>query len=79
MKPVRETILRLLSGVAPDADLEGLDPTENLRQALDIDSYDFLQLLMKLHGELGVDIPESDYGKLASLQDLESYLTARIA
>lgn len=79
MKPVRETILNLLSAVAPDADLEGLDPTENLRQALDIDSYDFLQLLVKLHAELGVDIPESDYGKLASLQDLESYLTARIA
>lgn len=75
MSHVREIILRHLSELAPDADLERLAPTANLRQTLDIDSYDFLRLLMALNGELGVEIPEADYGRLRTLADLESYLS----
>ncbi|MEW6284038.1 MAG: phosphopantetheine-binding protein [Candidatus Eremiobacterota bacterium] len=75
---VHETIARVLAEIAPDVDLDQVSPDEDVRQALDIDSYDFLNLLVKLHQELGVDIPESDYGKLGSLNDLERYLTARV-
>lgn len=72
---IREKILELLGEIAPEADLSQVSPDENLRELLDIDSYDFLNLLLKLHQELGVDIPESDYGKLDSLNDLERYLS----
>jgi acyl carrier protein len=48
-----------------------------MREALDIDSFDFLNFLIGLDDELGVEIPEADYGKLVSLNDLLDYLGAR--
>lgn len=53
-------------------------PGENLRETLDIDSFDFLQLLIGLHDSLGVEIPESDYGKLTTLEAIVSYLSQRL-
>ncbi|MEE4252908.1 MAG: phosphopantetheine-binding protein [Desulfuromusa sp.] len=75
---IRETIIRGLSLIAPEADFEELLPTENIREELDIDSFDFLNFLIGLNEELGVDIPEDDYEKLVSLDDLIKYLSARI-
>ncbi|MDX2479410.1 MAG: phosphopantetheine-binding protein [Desulfuromusa sp.] len=75
---IRATIIAGLSQIAPEADFEELSPTENIREELDIDSFDFLNFLIGLNDELGVDIPESDYEKLISLTDLISYLSARL-
>lgn len=75
---IRETIIRGLSLIAPETDFEELLPTENIREELDIDSFDFLNFLIGLNEELGVDIPEDDYEKLVSLDDLIKYLSARI-
>jgi acyl carrier protein len=74
---IRAAILRGLSKIAPEADLDTLAPTENVRDALDIDSFDFLNFLIGLHEELGVEIPEADYGKLSTIADMTSYLAAR--
>ncbi len=68
-----------MAGIAPEADLDALNPTLNLREALDIDSFDFLNFLIGLDSELGVAIPEADYGQLISLNDLIAYLAARLA
>jgi acyl carrier protein len=75
---IKETIFRILAGIAPEADLEELSPDENLRQALDIDSYDALKFIIGLNEELGVDIPESDYGQLNTLTAIIRYLLARV-
>ena len=64
----------MLRTIAPDVDPRGVGPDENLREALEIDSFDFLNLLIGLHKKLGVEIPESDYGKLNSLAGLTRYL-----
>ena len=53
-------------------------PGENLREALDVDSFDFLNLLIGLHETLGVEIPEADYGRLTTLNSLVSYLSQRL-
>ena len=75
---IRETIIAGLSQIAPEADFEELSPTENIREELDIDSFDFLNFLIGLDDKLGVEIPESDYEKLISLNDLISYLMQRL-
>lgn len=75
---IKETIFRLLKRIAPEADFSNLAPTEDIRAALDIDSFDFLQFLIGLNEEVGVEVPEADYGKLISLQDLVSYLSVRM-
>jgi acyl carrier protein len=63
---------------SPEADLAGLVPGENLRESLDIDSFDFLNFLIGLHETLGVEIPEADYERLISLEDILRYLSARL-
>ncbi len=75
---IRATIVTGLSQIAPEANFEELLPTENIREELDIDSFDFLNFLIGLDEQLGVDIPESDYEKLISLNDLIGYLQERI-
>ncbi|MCB9076194.1 MAG: acyl carrier protein [Anaerolineaceae bacterium] len=72
------TIFRLLGQIAPEADFETLDLKADVREALDIDSFDFLNFLIALNEVYGVDIPETDYGKLVSVEDIVQYLQTRI-
>lgn len=71
---VRETALAVLGRIAPEADLDHLDPTGSIQEELDLDSFDFLQFIEGLHEELGVEIPERDYPKVASLDGCVRYL-----
>jgi acyl carrier protein len=73
---IREVVIAALERIAPDADLSSLPPTESIREVLEIDSYDFLRFLIALNKQLGVEIPEADYGKLQTLADLTAYLRA---
>lgn len=70
----RTLIIDLLGGIAPEADFDMLADDEDLREALDIDSMDFLNFVTALHEATGVEIPEEDYAKLATLGDIVSYL-----
>ena len=73
---IQRTVLRLLGEVAPEADLTQLKPTVSFRDQLDIDSMDFLNFVIALHAALQVDIPETDYPKIATLQGCVEYLAA---
>lgn len=75
---IRKTIADTLARIAPEADLDEIDPEQNMREELDIDSYDFLNLLIGLKDKLDVEVPEEDYEKLISLNDLLRYLKARV-
>ena len=61
MSEIRTAILQSIARVAPDADLDDLDPGADLRDALDIDSMDFLGVLVGINERLGVEVPEADY------------------
>jgi acyl carrier protein len=74
---IRAAIVEELSNIAPEADLATVDPAADLREALDIDSMDFLNFVIALHRRLGVDIPEIDYPKLVTLKGATAYLTAK--
>jgi acyl carrier protein len=75
---IKDTIIEILQTIAPEADYEGLNPDAKLQETLDIDSFDFLNLLIGLDEAVGVSVPESDYGQLVSLNNLIDYLAARI-
>ncbi len=71
---LRNTVLRLLGTIAPEADLARLKPNVSFRDQLDIDSMDFLNFVIALHKELWVEIPEKDYPKLSTLDGCIGYL-----
>jgi acyl carrier protein len=76
---IRQAIFDSLRQIAPEADPQTIRPDENLREALDIDSFDFLNLLIGLHERLGVQIPEGDYSQLTTLSALVQYLSLKLA
>ena len=75
---LKQIILNGLAQVAPGADVEDLDPDDNVREALDIDSFDHLNFLIALNEKLGVDIPEKDYGKLNTVNEILQYLMLKV-
>jgi acyl carrier protein len=75
---IRDRVLQELVTIAPEADPAAIAPTVPLRDQLDIDSFDFLNLVIALNRSLGVEIPESDYGQLVTLNGAVAYLAARL-
>lgn len=73
---IQAAVLRALSGVAPEADLEHLQPNVAFRDQLDIDSMDFLNFVIALHKDLGVEILERDYPKLFTLRGCVEFLAS---
>ena len=71
---LREAVLRVLAELAPEVDVHALKPAVRLRDQLDLDSMDFLNFLIGIDEQLGVDIPESDYARLATLDSIYAYL-----
>lgn len=69
-----DAIWAVLHRIAPEADSTGVDPDIDFREQLDIDSIDFLNVLVGLHQRLGIDFPESDYGRLTTLNGLADYV-----
>jgi acyl carrier protein len=74
---IKRAIFDGLRKIAPEREPEALAPDANVRKALDIDSYDFLTFLIGLSEKLGIEVPESDYGKVRTLNEMLSYLSAR--
>lgn len=74
---IRAKVLQILSGIAPEADLERLKPDVRFRDQLDIDSMDFLNFVIALHDKLHVEIPESDYPKMTTLNACVNYVAGR--
>lgn len=70
----RSLVLRLVGDIAPEADLGALRPDASLRDQLDIDSFDFLTFVTRLHESTGINVPESDYASVNSLNGCVAYL-----
>jgi acyl carrier protein len=75
---IRTVLQEELGNIAPEMDLQKLDPAADLREALDIDSMDFLNFVIALHHRLGVDIPELDYPKFVTLDGAATYLKNKL-
>jgi acyl carrier protein len=73
---IRALAADVLGGIAPEADLSSVGDDEDLREALDLDSMDFLNFIVGLSQRSGRSIPEADYPKLFTLRGLVAYLAA---
>lgn len=73
---LHDIVVGALTKVAPDIDPAGIDPGTDLAEQLDIDSMDFLNVVVIVHEQTGIEIPERDYSKLSTLDDAVAYLLA---
>ena len=71
---IREAVLDILSGIAPDEDLSQLKDDVPFREQLELDSMDFLDIVMELRKRYRVQIPEDDYMELRSMDSTVAYL-----
>lgn len=76
---IRTRVIGVIKSVAPELEEGGLRADRPLRDQIDLDSMDWLNVLVALHEKLRVDIPEADYGKLVTLDDLVGYLREKLA
>jgi acyl carrier protein len=76
---LHETVLRVLGEVAPEVDLTSVDPAEDLRDQLDLDSMDILNLAIGLFQATGIEVPERDYGRIVTVDGCVGYLTQAMA
>ena len=76
---VRKVVQEELSNIAPEIDFAAVDPAADLREAIDIDSMDFLNFITAIHHRLGVEIPEVDYPKLVTLDGAVAYIKSKLA
>ncbi len=75
---VRKVVIDIISDIAPDEDLTNLKDDLSLREQLELDSMDFLDIVMELRKRHKVEVPAEDYSKLASLASCMSYLTPKM-
>lgn len=75
---LRAAVFEVLCRVAPEIAPDELAPARPLRDQVDLDSMDWLNFLVGLHQRLGVEIPEADYRKLVTLDDVVAYLRTRM-
>jgi acyl carrier protein len=71
---IREAVLDILSDIAPDDDLSGLKDDVAFREQLELDSMDFLDIVMELRKRYRVQVPEEDYQQLRSMESTVAYL-----
>lgn len=76
---IREEIIDILEDIAPDEDLSGLDDAVAFREQLELDSMDFLDIVMELRKRHRVQIPEEEYTELASMQSTVTYLEPKMS
>ena len=75
---IKNVILEIIRDIDDEADLENLDPGDALRDQLDLDSMDFLDIVMELRKRYQIQIPEADYPQLATLDSCVNYLLPRL-
>ncbi|PTY04735.1 acyl carrier protein [Opitutaceae bacterium EW11] len=74
---VKQAVIDIISDIAPDEDLSNLKPDVRLRDQLQLDSMDFLDIVMELRKRHGIEVPEADYMQLATLDSSAEYLTPK--
>ena len=78
MAQIQTALLSVLSNLAPEKDLSQYATNTSIQEALDIDSFDYLNFLIELESLYGVAVPEADYDQLVTLDDVVDYLLDRL-
>lgn len=75
---IEDVLKESLASIVPGADLDAIDPAADLRDEIELDSMDLLNLVIALHRRLGVDIPEVDVPRLVTLDGATAYLWSKL-
>ncbi len=75
---IRDTVVGIINEILPDGDCSGVDPDKKLREQLELDSMDFLDIVMELRKKYRIEVPEADYGRLATLNSCIEYLEPKM-
>ena len=75
---IKQAVLDIINDIIPDEDLTQLDEQKPLREQLDLDSMDFLDIVMELRKQYLVEVPEADYPKLNTLASCVEYLSPKM-
>ena len=70
----QKVVMKIIADIAPDEDLSNIKPDVPLRDQIDLDSMDFLDIVMELRKIYSIEIPEKDYSRLESLDSCDEYL-----
>ena len=76
---IKKKIIEQIYEIAPEHEGETIPEDENIQRSLEIDSFDFLNLLTALNDELGVEVPESDYGEVDTLNNMADYFAKHMS
>lgn len=74
---IRAGVIAAIQAIAPEVDARALDPARRLRDQVDLDSMDWLNVIVGLREHFGIEIPEADYAQLATLDAITGYLRGR--
>lgn len=75
---IKDVILEIIEDIDEEADFDNLDPDKPLRDQLDLDSMDFLDIVMELRKRYKLQIPEEEYPELATLNSCVNYLEPKL-
>jgi acyl carrier protein len=75
---IANAIIDIIKDIVPDEDCSNIEPAVALRDQLELDSMDFLDIVMELRKLYGVEVPEAEYGELASLDSCVAYLEPKM-
>lgn len=75
----KKLVVDIIDEIAPDEDLTNIKADVRLRDQLNLDSMDFLDIVMELRKQHGIEVPEADYPHLASLDSCAEYLTPKFS
>ncbi len=70
---LKTMIIKEILEIAPDVEEDEIELDANIQRSLEIDSFDFLKILTAMHEKTGVEVPESDYAKVSSVEDMAGY------
>jgi len=76
---IKKKIIEQIYEIAPEHEGETIPENENIQRSLEIDSFDFLNLLTALNDELGVEVPESDYGEVDTVEHMADYFARHLS
>lgn len=75
---IRQAILEIINEIVPDEDLSKVDPEVPFRDQIDLDSMDFLDIVMELRKRYSVEVPEQDYPRLLTMSSTVDYLLPKM-
>ncbi|PLY11616.1 acyl carrier protein [Sulfurimonas sp. CVO] len=78
MDEIKKIIIEQILEIAPEISEDDIDENKNIQRSLEIDSFDFLKILTALNEKLGIEVPEADYSKVDTLNNMAEYFLKQL-